>query len=229
MAFTRSGSGESQLFVEALHCWANRCDGSDFDERAEFEQRATFRDLHGVVEVVELEEEVSAHGFLRLHEGAIGDVLSMRVYWNGGPVGPKAKRADLEKSMGRPPTEMEYQIRNWYMFNWLCGDHIVEQHIHNIDVINWAIGGHPESAVAMGGRQVRTEAAYGHVFDHFSTELEYEGGVLVQSSCRQIDGCENRVGERLVGTKGTSDPSRSGATHISDSRSRLRSSLTHQR
>src|SRR5207247_11016697 len=75
----------------------------------------------------------------RLQDGAIGDVVALRVYWNGGPVGPKARRADLEKTMGRPPTEMEYQVRNWYMFNWLWGDYIVEQHIQNLEVENWML------------------------------------------------------------------------------------------
>ena len=72
----------------------------------------------------------------RIHDGEIGDVVAMRAYWDGQRPWQK-KRADLEKKYGRPLTEMEYQLRNWYYFTWICGDHIVEQHIHNIDVINW--------------------------------------------------------------------------------------------
>jgi predicted dehydrogenase len=134
----------------------------------------------------------------RIHGGAIGEIVGGQCWWNQGSLWMHPRRAEW--------SDMEWQLRNWLYFTWLSGDHICEQHIHNIDVINWAIGSHPRSAVGLGGRQVRTDPSYGHVFDHFSTEFEYEGGVLVQSSCRQIDGCENRVGERLVGTKGTCDP-----------------------
>jgi predicted dehydrogenase len=141
----------------------------------------------------------------RLHDGAIGDILDMRVYWNGGPVGPKAKRKDLEKSMGRPPTEMEYQVRNWYMFNWLCGDHIVEQHIHNLDVANWVLKGYPLRASGMGGRAFQKGPDSGEIFDHHAVEYEYEGGVRVFSQCRQIPGCSQSVTEHAVGTKGKCD------------------------
>ena len=98
---------------------------------------------------------------------------------------------------------MEYQLRNWYYFTWLCGDHIVEQHVHNLDVAYWALGAHPVRAVGMGGRQVRTEPEYGQIYDHFAIDYEYPNGVHVLSMCRQIDGCENNVSETIVGTKGT--------------------------
>ena len=143
----------------------------------------------------------------RLHDGAIGDILAMRVYWNGGPVGPKAKRADLEKQWKRPPTEMEYQIRNWYMFNWLCGDHIVEQHIHNLDVANWVLKGYPVRCWGMGGRAFQKGPDSGEIFDHHFVEYEYENGVRVSSQCRQIPGCWQSVSEHAVGTKGTCDVS----------------------
>src|SRR5262249_2797659 len=87
-------------------------------------------------------------------------------------------------------------------FTWLSGDHIVEQHVHNIDVINWALGAHPVRAVGMGGRQVRTSPDFGHIFDHFATDLEYPSGVHVMSMARQIDGCEKNVSETVVGTAG---------------------------
>src|SRR6266542_3883332 len=141
----------------------------------------------------------------RLQDGAIGDFVAMRVYWNGGPVGPKAKRADLEKSMGRPPTEMEYQVRNWYMFNWLCGDHIVEQHIHNLDVANWVLGGSPLRAWGMGGRAYHKGVDSGEIFDHHAVQYEYANGVRVISECRQIPSCWSSVSEHVHGTKGTCD------------------------
>jgi predicted dehydrogenase len=100
---------------------------------------------------------------------------------------------------------MEWQIRNWLYFAWLSGDHIVEQHVHNLDVCNWVMGTHPVKASSLGGRQARTDAAYGHIFDHFATEYTYEDGTKLSSQCRQIDGCSGRVEEYIVGSKGTSN------------------------
>ncbi len=141
----------------------------------------------------------------RLQDGEAGEILAMRVYWNGGPVGPKARRADLEKALGRPPTEMEYQLRNWYMFNWLCGDHIVEQHIHNLDVANWVLNGYPVRALGMGGRAYQKGLDSGEIFDHHAVQYEYANGVRVFSECRQIPGCWNSVSEHVHGTKGSSN------------------------
>jgi myo-inositol 2-dehydrogenase/D-chiro-inositol 1-dehydrogenase len=132
----------------------------------------------------------------RLQEGAIGDILYTRAYWNGSTpwVNP---RKDGQ-------TEMEYQMRNWYYFNWLCGDHIVEQHIHNLDVINWLKNSHPVKANGMGGRQVRVGKDYGETFDHHFVEFEYDDGTRMYSQCRHIEGCMNRVNEYAHGTKGNS-------------------------
>jgi myo-inositol 2-dehydrogenase/D-chiro-inositol 1-dehydrogenase len=143
----------------------------------------------------------------RLHDGAIGDITSMRVYWNNqGPVGPKARRAELAKKLGRQPTEMEYQIANWYMFTWLCGDHIVEQHIHNLDVANWVMKGYPVRCRGVGGRAFLKGPDSGEIFDHFNIEYEYAGGARVFSQCRQIPGFGwNPVSEHGVGTKGSFD------------------------
>jgi myo-inositol 2-dehydrogenase/D-chiro-inositol 1-dehydrogenase len=142
----------------------------------------------------------------RLHDGAIGDITSMRIYWNGTTPWLK-KRADLEEQAGRKLTEMEYQMRNWYYFVWLCGDHIVEQHIHNIDVANWVKKGHPIRAHGMGGCEVRKGPDYGEIFDHHAVEFEYEDGSRVFSQCRHINGCWSSVSEHAVGTKGTCDVS----------------------
>jgi predicted dehydrogenase len=97
---------------------------------------------------------------------------------------------------------MEWQLRNWLYFTWLSGDHIVEQHVHNIDVVNWALGATPVRCTAMGGRQVRTDPAYGHIFDHFAVLYEYSGDVFVTSMCRQIEGCAGAVEEGFTGTDG---------------------------
>jgi myo-inositol 2-dehydrogenase / D-chiro-inositol 1-dehydrogenase len=140
----------------------------------------------------------------RLHDGAIGDIVAMRCYWNGNSPWVKY-RAELEKQAGRPLTEMEYQMRNWYYFVWLCGDHIVEQHIHNLDVINWVKQGHPVRAWGMGGREVRKGLDNGEIFDHHCVEFEYADGSRSSSQCRHIPGCWDNVSEHVQGTKGTCD------------------------
>src|SRR6185503_8026650 len=142
----------------------------------------------------------------RLWDKAIGDVVSMRCYWNGTTpwVHP---RAELEKNYGRKLTEMEYQMRNWYYFVWICGDHIVEQHIHNLDVINWVKKGHPIRAHGMGGVEVRKGPDYGEIFDHHAVEFEYADGSRCFSYCRHINGCWSSVSEHVIGTKGTCDVS----------------------
>lgn len=141
----------------------------------------------------------------RLHDGQIGDITSMRCYWNGQRPWQK-KRADLEKQYGKKLTELEYQLRNWYYFTWICGDHIAEQHIHNIDVINWVKKGHPVKARAMGGRELNNGGADdGEIYDHFACEFEYEDGSICYSYCRHQPGCWNSVSEHVQGTKGRSD------------------------
>jgi predicted dehydrogenase len=140
----------------------------------------------------------------RLHEGAIGDITSMRCYWNGSRPWQK-KRVELEKQYGRKLTEMEYQLRNWYYFTWLSGDHIAEQHIHNIDVINWVKKGHPVKARAMGGREITNSPDDGEIYDHFACEFEYEDGSICYSYCRHQPGTWNSVSEYVQGTKGKSD------------------------
>jgi myo-inositol 2-dehydrogenase / D-chiro-inositol 1-dehydrogenase len=134
----------------------------------------------------------------RIRDGAIGDVVALRCYWNGGsPAKTPFPRGDL--------SELEYQVRNWYFFSWLSGDHICEQHVHNIDVCNWIKGEHPVEAQGMGGRQVRTGKEYGNIFDHHAVEFTYADGTKMFSQCRQIPGCASRVAESADGTKGVAE------------------------
>jgi len=140
----------------------------------------------------------------RIQDGAIGDIILARAYWNGQTPWVK-RRADLEKTAGRKLTEMEYQMRNWYYFNWICGDHILEQHIHNIDVINWVKGGYPIRAQGQGGCEVRKGLDYGETFDHHFVEFEYADGARMFSQCRHIKGCWNSVSEHVTGTKGSAN------------------------
>jgi predicted dehydrogenase len=130
----------------------------------------------------------------RIHDGAIGEINGGQVYWNQGPIWANKRQSGW--------SDTEYQLRNWYHFLWLCGDHIVEQHVHNLDVACWAIGAHPVRAVGMGGRQVISDPEYGQSYDHFAVDYEFPNGVHVMSMARQIEGCENNVSETIVGTKG---------------------------
>ena len=132
----------------------------------------------------------------RLQDGEIGDIGLTRVYWNGGGVW----------TIPREPqqTEMEYQMRNWYYFTWICGDHIVEQHIHNLDVSNWVKDMLPAKAQGMGGREVRTGKEHGQIFDHHMVEFTYPDGSTMLSCCRHIKGCWSQVEEFAHGTGGSS-------------------------
>jgi predicted dehydrogenase len=135
----------------------------------------------------------------RIQGGEMGNVVAGRAYWNTGGDHGGAWFHPRKPGMN----DVQYQLHNWYHFTWLCGDNIVEQHIHNLDVMNWAIGAPPISAVGMGGRQVPwTGPDDGHKFDHFAVDYEYPGEVHVLSMCRQVQGCENNVSEALVGAKG---------------------------
>jgi predicted dehydrogenase len=130
----------------------------------------------------------------RVHQGGIGDVIAGQVYWNSGGVWVNPREPNQ--------TEMEYQMRNWYYFNWLCGDHIVEQHVHNIDVANWVKNKYPVSAYGAGGRFLRTGKDYGEIFDSHSVEFVYDDGSVISSQCRHYTGGGNRVDESFQGTKG---------------------------
>ncbi len=131
----------------------------------------------------------------RIKNGDIGRIVGGQCYWNGGELWSHQRQPDW--------SDMEYQLRNWLYYTWLSGDHICEQHVHNLDVINWAIGSTPVKCMAMGGRQVRTAPIYGNIFDHFAVEYEYPGGVKIMSMCRQTNGTTMNVSERLVGTNGS--------------------------
>ena len=130
----------------------------------------------------------------RINNGEIGEITGGQCYWNQGDLWVVKKTPQM--------SDMEWQCRNWLYFTWLSGDHIVEQHVHNLDVMNWALGSLPVKVMAMGGRQQRTAPEYGNIYDHFAVEFEYPNGVRVLSMCRQIKGCADRVEERIVGTKG---------------------------
>jgi len=130
----------------------------------------------------------------RVRKNEIGKIISGQVYWNSPGVWVR------KRLQGQ--SEMEYQMRNWYYFNWLCGDHILEQHIHNIDVANWILDEYPSSANGMGGREVRNGLDHGQIFDHHYVEFNYPSGAVISSQCRHQPGTSRNVSERFQGTKG---------------------------
>src|SRR5436309_9758213 len=148
--------------------------------------------------------------FQRVRSGELGEIVALNANWVGGPVlnftGP------LFPNRKRDPkwSDMEFQHRNWYSFVWICGDQIVEQHLHNIDVCNWFMGTHPVEVVASGGAAWRPrEEEYGNIYDHLAADFVYANGVHLSSRCRQYQGqgVAQNVSERLVGTKGAIDSS----------------------
>ncbi len=177
-------------------------------------------DVPGVRRVLEASVEAErrnlavAVGLQRRHErayretiaelqgGRIGDLITLRVYWNGGGVETRPRQAHQ--------SELEYQLRNWYYFTWLSGDHIVEQHVQNLDVANWALGEFPQEVNAQGGREVRkrqgdTGRDYGQIFDHFFCEYTYPSGARLFSQSRHIRHCWNCVSEHADATRGSAD------------------------
>lgn len=134
----------------------------------------------------------------RIQDGAIGDIVTLRAYWvNGGPIWHRGDQG---------ATDLERQIRNWYHYIWLCGDHVCEQHVHNLDVCNWIMNGHPKKAWGMGARQQLKDKS-GEIWDNFAMEFEYPNGVHMYSYCGQIKRDWTSVSEAVAGTKGTANPS----------------------
>ncbi|MEG1934756.1 MAG: Gfo/Idh/MocA family oxidoreductase, partial [Rikenellaceae bacterium] len=129
--------------------------------------------------------------FKKIQEGLIGEITGGNVYWNGGMLWYKERQPGW--------SNMEWMIRDWVNWKWLSGDHIVEQHVHNIDIFNWMTGKKPISATGMGSRQRRVT---GDQYDNFTVDFDYGNGVHLCSMCRQIDGCSNSVTEKITGTKG---------------------------
>jgi len=141
----------------------------------------------------------------RIHDGMIGDVAAMHITYLTSPLWHRG--ADAKWS------EMEYQMRNWYYYTWLSGDFIVEQHCHNFDKAAWVFKGEmPVACTGVGGRQVRTDPKYGHIYDHFSVAFEYKSGAKLFSTCRQMAGCTGDVNDHVMGTKGSAQLMRHAIT-----------------
>ncbi len=130
----------------------------------------------------------------KIQDGSLGDLTLMRAYWNQGAIWIRRRRPSQ--------TEMEYQMRNWYHFVWLCGDHIIEQHVHNLDVCNWVKGEHPVEANGMGSCHVRDNRGVGQIYDNHFVEFTYPDGMKMYSQCRQQPGTWKQVTQFIHGTKG---------------------------
>lgn len=164
-------------------------------------KKADEKDLKVVVGLQRHYQEVYLQAFDKVHdEGLIGDIISAQCYWNGSRPWTVARDSNW--------SELEYQMHNWYHFNYLCGDHIAEQHVHNLDVVNWFMsanhqtGGHPVKAQGMGGRTGWEDPKTSQIFDHHYVEFRYGDDKILNSQSRQIRGTEPRVGEEIHGTKG---------------------------
>jgi predicted dehydrogenase len=136
----------------------------------------------------------------QVFDGKIGDIVAVETTYNSGGVWEPRKTREQCKS------DMEYQMQNWYYYRWLSGDHIVEQAVHGIDTMAWALGDQPPlKCWGSGGRQVRTEERYGNIWDHFSLVYEYSNDVRGYHQCRHWRGAEQRVKDYVLGSKGMCD------------------------
>jgi predicted dehydrogenase len=136
-------------------------------------------------------ERAYIESYRRVREGMIGRIASGVVKWNQGAMTTRKRRPGW--------TDMEYMLRDFFSWNWLCGDHVIDQLVHNIDVFTWFSHLKPVSVVGMGSRLQRRT---GDIFDNFSLDIVYEGGVRVNAQARQIEGCDNDVSETIIGTEG---------------------------
>ena len=143
-----------------------------------------------------------------IKQGELGKIVGGQVYWNSEGVWVRPRTPEQ--------SELEYQMRNWYYFNWICGDHILEQHIHNIDVANWFIGEYPVSAQGMGGRMVRKGPDHGEIYDHHFVEFTYPSGAVIASQCRHQPNTMYRVGEAFQLTNGSVVTNDAGVAKIYD-------------
>lgn len=141
----------------------------------------------------------------RVRNGEIGELVSGQCYWNMGALWVERAARNWANRTDKKWSEMEWQIRNWLFTGWCSGDHIVEQHVHNIDVMNWAFGSHPVSCSGMGGRAARIEPQFGNIYDHFAVVYEYPNGARVLSMCRQTAGAAENISERVIGSSGFSE------------------------
>ena len=185
------------VFMEKPCC----IDAPGFRSLLETNKLADEKNLKVVVGLQRRYQASYLNGIKKIHDGEIGDVILCQAYWNGGEPWFRDRTPEM--------TEMEYQMRNWYHFVWLCGDNICEQHVHNLDVCNWVKNAHPKEANGMGACVQRyknrdPKKGSGQIYDSHFVEFTYPDDSKMYSQCRQIPNTWNSVSEKVFGTKGNS-------------------------
>jgi myo-inositol 2-dehydrogenase / D-chiro-inositol 1-dehydrogenase len=198
MLYAAAVAAGKHVFMEKPCC----VDAPGFRSLMETNKLADEKNLKVVVGLQRRYQESYIRGIKKIHDGALGDLILCRAYWNG------TEPWFRERKPGQ--TEMEYQMRNWYHFVWLCGDNICEQHVHNLDVCNWAKGDHPVEANGMGSCVQRyahrdPKNGMGQIYDNHFVEFTYKDGSKLYSECRQMPNVWSSVAEFVHGTKGTSN------------------------
>ena len=195
-------AANKNIFMEKPCC----VDAPGYRSLLETNKLADQKNLKVVVGLQRHYQKPYVEAMKRIHDGGLGDLTLLRAYWNGGNIWFRDRKPGQ--------TEMEYQMRNWYHFVWLCGDNICEQHIHNLDVCNWAKNAHPIAANGMGACVRRyanrdPKKGLGQIFDEHFVEFTYPDGTKMYSQCRQMDGTTfHGVFEAIHGTKGVIDSHR---------------------
>jgi predicted dehydrogenase len=188
-------------------------DGAGVRKFLEANEKAKQKGLAVAIGLQRRHERSYMNSIKAIHDGAIGDIIMARAYWNG--------RKPWFKNRQDGQTEMEYQMRNWYNFVWLCGDHIVEQHIHNLDVINWVMNDYPATAQGQGGQMLRDVKDFGEIYDHHFVEFTYGNGTTMLSQCRHQPDTWQSVSEHVHGTKGVCHLSANSEARIYDNDGKL--------
>lgn len=145
--------------------------------------------------------------FAKINQGGIGEVVSVHTTYHTGTLSARPRQAAW--------SDLEWQMRNWWHFTWISGDHIVEQAVHSIDKLAWALGDvMPVRATCLGGRAARSGPESGHVFDHFAVVYEYANGRRAFHTCRQIDGCPSDNSDYIYGSAGSAEVNGWTPTHV---------------
>jgi myo-inositol 2-dehydrogenase / D-chiro-inositol 1-dehydrogenase len=187
--FAAAVASGKHVFMEKPVC----VDAAGARKVLEAAQEADKKGLKVVVGLQRHYDDKYRETYKRVKDGAIGEILQANVYWNGSGIWWRKREEGM--------TDVTAQVHNWYHYAYLSGDHICEQHVHNIDVANWFLGETPVSAFGVGGRRVITPDQPSEIFDHFAVNLVYKSGASVASQCRQYPGL-GRVSEDFRGTKG---------------------------
>ncbi|MEM0967912.1 MAG: Gfo/Idh/MocA family oxidoreductase [Verrucomicrobiota bacterium] len=208
--FEYAVSQGKHVFMEKPVC----VDAHGFNQVIRAAKQADEKGLRVVVGLQRHYQPSYLESFERFTNGEIGEIISAQAYWNG------ARPWTIDRQDGW--TEMEFQVRNWQQFQWLSGDHIAEQHVHNLDVINWfasgdsEMGGNPISAQGMGARTDES-AKIGEIFNQHAVEYQFgpeQNNITMSSQCRQMKGTWRKVGEVIYGSEGILDPGKGRITDL---------------